>query len=35
MPSALSVTDIANMALDYLDEAPLTSIDDEIGRAHV
>ena len=28
MPSALSITDIANMALDYLDEAPLTSIDD-------
>lgn len=29
MPSALSTTDIANMALDYLDEAPLTSFDSD------
>lgn len=29
MPSALSITDIANMALDYLEEAPLQSIDDD------
>lgn len=28
MPSLLSVTEIANLALDHLDEAPLQSIDD-------
>jgi hypothetical protein len=34
MPSQLDVTAICNLALDYLDEAPLTSIDDTgaVGR---
>lgn len=31
MPSLLSTTDIANMALDYLDEAPLVSFDSDTG----